>query len=176
MQRTEGTKCPSACFQVCRVLSPDWADENPPAAQRFWGADNPSCSQVMDIPHCWKCGMDWTDWITNETDAGCSDLCLTREKMRTWFKLSEGLGAISITGGIFSVAWQNKIFCISESRGNVLSMKGGELPAAGKIGILCGVDCVRGLPKAAGSNTDNWSLYTQESKTTLLVISLQHSC
>lgn len=93
---------PKVCFQVCRVLSPDWADENPSVTQRIWGADNPSCSQVMDIPHCWKCGMDWTDWITNETDAGCS------EKMRTWFKLSEGLGSISVTGGIFSVAWHGK--------------------------------------------------------------------
>lgn len=35
--------------------------------------------------------------------------------MKTWFKLSEGVGSISITGGIFSVAWQN-ILCIGGQR------------------------------------------------------------
>lgn len=39
------------------------------------------------------------------------------------------------------------------------------------MGILGGVDCVHGLPKAAGSVTaDNSSLYIKQSKTTLLVI------
>lgn len=143
MQWTEGTQCSPACFQVCRMLSPAWAMET-----LLW---HRGFGELAITHQCWPAvrlwiyptakSVVWIELIELPMNLKLAGLgCVwPGERWKLGLSSQKGLVQYPYLEGCFQLC--GKAFHVSESRGNVPSMKVRKLPVAEKNGYFgwCGL-------------------------------------